>query len=435
MTDAMKEERPGLVVIGGGAAGLNAALTCREQYPDVPVTLVDGEGEIGYYRTLTPMFTTGQMPEEKLFFWRPGEDALLQAHLGVTVSSLDRNACRVTLSDGRELPYERLILACGGRPIVPPVFENRDWPKGVFAVRSLATARRIKAWLPDHRRIAVLGGGLVGTKSSIFLALAGFQVVLVERESHILPTVLSDASARPIEKRLKELGVDVHTKATIDDIRQAEGAVRGVHVSGGGWIDCDTFLIGVGSTPDIDFLAGTGLIDEAGELAVSTTLQTLDPRIFAVGDAVTIKTADGQRHYPWTWPQAQKQGRVAGANAFRPWPVPVPRVTRVNAQNLSGVPIMILGGPGVGSSTISRPGTGDVWREFFMEEGRIVGGALVGDIAGAGPLHAAMVRGDDVGGNEADLLKTRTTAFSKGAFHRLAQTRRARHLVKEEIKA
>ena len=60
---------------------------------------------------------------------------------------------------------------------------------------------------------------------------------------------------------------------------------------------------------------------------------------------------------------------------------------------------------------------------------------LVGDIAGAGPLHAAMVRGDDVGGNEADLLKTRTTAFSKGAFHRLAQTRRARHLVKEEIKA
>jgi len=316
---------------------------------------------------------------------------------------------------------------------VPPVFERAVTPKGVFPVRSLAVAREIKEWLPNHRDIVVLGGGLVGSKSSVFLRLAGFSVTLVEREAHILPTVLSANTSRPLQRHLENMGVRVCTETTIDQFKaDTAGTVSAVRLATGEWIPCGTFLVGIGSTPDLGFVRETDLMRD-GELVVSPTLQTADPTIFAIGDAVAIQTADGARAHPWTWPQAVAQGKLAGANAFRGCPMPVKRTTRVNAQNISGVPLMILGGPGVGSSIEARPGKDDgIWREFFLEEDRIVGGALVGDIAGAGPLHFTMANAENVSHRVADLLTPQTRAIRPSAWKRLRQSYRARNFAVKE---
>ena len=111
-------------------------------------------------------------------------------------------------------------------------------------------------------------------------------------------------------------------------------------------------------------------------------------------------------------------------------------MTRVNAQNISGIPLMILGGPGVGSGVVSRPDPdAGVWREFFMEADRIVGGALVGDIAGAGPLHFRMANGEAVGAEAPQHLQRRTRAFTGDAWGRLAQRRRARRFEMEGERA
>ena len=416
-----------LVVVGGGAAGLNAAFACRQDFPEKRILLIDQETEVGYYRTLLPMFMAGNLTEEKLFFWKPGGDQNLESRLGVQVRALDREAKSLELDNGETIVYERLILACGGRPIVPPVFERAVTPEGVFPVRSLAFARDIKDWLPEHRDIVVLGGGLVGSKTSVFLRLAGFNVTLVEKEAHILPTVLSANTARPLQRHLENMGVQVKTNTTIDQFKaDADGAVTSVRLATGDWLPCGTFLVGIGSTPELGFLEDAGLVED-GELIVSPTLQTADPNIAAIGDTIFIRVADGTKHNPWTWPQAVAQGKLAGANAFRTSPVPLKRTTRVNAQNIAGVPIMILGGPGVGSGIEARPGPGDgVWREFFMDDGRIVGGALVGDISGAGPLHFSMANGTDVSETTGDLLKPRTRAFNASAWSSLGQSRRAR---------
>ena len=141
---------------------------------------------------------------------------------------------------------------------------------------------------------------------------------------------------------------------------------------------------------------------------------------------VTIRAEDGQVYQPWTWPQAVAQGRLAGLNAFRSSPNPVVRTTRVNAQNIAGIPIMILGGPGsAGSaSVVSRPDAdAGIWREFFMDGSRIVGGALIGDIAGAGPLHYTMANKKTVGDAAQDLLQRRTRAIAPDAWGRLTQRR------------
>ncbi len=416
-----------LVVVGGGAAGLNAARTCRTLYPGKRVTVVDGEAVIGYYRTVLPMFMAGRLAEERLFFWRPEDDPDLTARLGVEVTALDRSGHRLTLDDGGELEYRRLILASGGRSLIPPACAADPLPGGVFPVRGLEMARAIRDWLPGHRELVVLGGGLVGTKTALNLTLGGFPAILVEREKHLLPTVLSADSARSIAAHVAALGIDIRTDATVGELRtDAAGALEAVRIAGE-WVPCTTLLIGVGSQPDLGFLDGTGLTVN-GELRVSPSLRTKDPHIFAVGDAITIETGDGGRHQPWTWPQAVTQGKLAGANAFRPAPRPLPRLTRVNAQNMAGKAAMILSGPSPDADleVVSRPGPEEgIWRQFFLDHGRIVGGALVGDIAGAGPLHAAMVRGDDMTDGALDALKVRTRAFASGTWGRLAQKRRA----------
>lgn len=418
-----------IAIVGGGAAGLNAAKVCRERYSDKSVTLIDAEPEIGYYRTVLPMFMVRSMPEEKLFFWKPGDDPLLRTKLGTGVASLDTRARALNLENGEQVRFDRLILAHGGRPIVPSVFEGKAPPKGVFPVRSLVTARQVRDWLPGKPDIVVLGGGLVGSKSSVFLTLAGYRVTLVEKEPHILPTVLSAKSAEPMEQHLRNMGITVRTGATVDDFEAGlDGAIARVHVSTGQWVDCQTFLIGVGSTPNIDFLEGSGLLED-GILYVDPALQTRVSGIFANGDGVVIRDESGETFEPWTWPQAVAQGKLSAANLYRPSPVRMRDLTRVNAQNIAGVPIMILGGPGVGSQTVSRPGPDEgIWREFFLDEGRIVGGALVGDISGGGPLHYEMVESTNVEGQELEMLRTRTRAIKYSAWSGLGQDRVVRFI-------
>lgn len=425
----MKPAAYDLIVVGGGPGGVSAARACRENHPDARVLIVDSEAELGYYRTLLPMFMTGRLPEEKLFFWRPGEDPGIVARTGDGVVAIDRAARTLTLASGTAFTYRKLILAQGGRPIVPPVFAGQDWPQGVFAVRSLTVARRIREWLTHHRHVVILGGGLVGSKTSMFLAQAGIKVTLVEREAHILPTVLSANSAAPLQRHLEKLGVEIRAGATVDAFEADDaGAIKAARVTDGTTLPCNTFMIGIGGVPAVEWLEGSDLL-ENGKLVVTPDQRTRDPDIFGIGDTITIRTFDGREFQPWTWPQAVAQGRLAGANAFCAAPRPVVRTTRVNAQNIAGIPIMILGGPGAGSgaTVVARPDADEgIWREFFLDQDRIVGGALIGDIAGAGPLHYAMANGRPVGDDAQDLLLRRTRAIAPGAWRRLAQRSIAR---------
>ena len=412
-----------VVIVGGGAAGIHAALACRQQYPEMPVTLVDGEAEIGYYRPLIPLYILGKINAAKLFFWQDSEDPLLSLRLRANVASVDRSNRLLHLEDGDSIAYDRLILTPGGRPFVPPVCTNQSCSLGVFPVRSLPEARAVRRWLPDHRNISILGGGLVGVKTAVQFALEGFSTILVEREGHLLPNLLSQRTAQPIADHLERLGVDVRTATTIDDIRgDGSGELKEVRI-GGEWTAGDTLLVAIGSTPELGFLESSGLLED-GELIVAPTLQTSDRHVFAAGDAVTIRTGDGADHRPWTWPQAIAQGRLAGANIYRAAPQPLSIFSRVNAQNIAGLPLVVLGGRPDRFTAISQfESPPHWWREWYQEKDEVVGGALVGDIAGAGPLHFKMTTGE-IQPNA--IIKPDTRAFARDTWRHLGQKRTVR---------
>jgi NAD(P)H-nitrite reductase large subunit len=260
----------------------------------------------------------------------------------------------------------------------------------------------VRKWLPDHPQIVILGGGLVGVKTAVHMARPEFTVTLVEKEDQLLPQALSPQAADLVKAHLQQKHIRVITGHSVEDIRTQAVEIKAVCV-GGKEIACGTLLVAAGSVPDVEFLKTSGLLVN-GELAVSASLQTCDQHIFAAGDSVTV-IRDG--HFtPWTWPQAITQGKLAGRNIYATDPLQLSCLTRVNSMNLNGLSLVVLGAPAAGAEVVaySRPREG-IYRKLFLKNGRIVGGALVGDISGAGVLHAAMNADVEVDKNDADLLK------------------------------
>ncbi|MHB9097393.1 MAG: NAD(P)/FAD-dependent oxidoreductase [Syntrophales bacterium] len=403
------------IIVGGGVAGFQAAATCRALWPDRAVTLIDAENECGYYRTLLPQFMAGALAEEKLFFRQEGNDPRLKVRTGVRVKKLDRSGSRLILADGEEILYDRLILAHGGDPYLPGILAGPP-AKGIFPVRDLTTARAAKAWLVDHRQVIVFGGSLVGVKTAAHLRQAGFDVSLIVRRGHILLRALSPEAAEVVEAHLKDLGVRLVVDAPLDDIRVERGSIAALK-AGGEWLACDVLLVAAGTAPDTAFLEGTGLLTD-GQLVVSPALQTADPRIFAAGDVAVITGAAGEKISPNTWPQAVSQGRTAAANLYRNIPLPHHDRTRINAMELHGLAMVILGPPVDGAEVISYARPEDrVRRELFLRGGKPVGGALIGDISAAGTLRALINAGREFTPGDTALLRPLTRSVIRFPEH------------------
>lgn len=393
------------IIVGGGIAGFQAAMTCRAIRPDRAVTLIDAEEEVGYYRTLLPQFMVGALPEEKLFYWKEETDPFLTVRTGVRVKSLDRKTRSLSLDSGETFSYDRLILAHGGEPYLPGILAGPPC-RGIFPVRDLTTARKTQAWLADHRKVVVFGGSLVGVKTAVHLRQAGFEVSLVVRRDHILLRALSPEAAEVVEVYLRKIGIEVCVNAPLEKIRERDGAIDALK-AGGRWLPCDTILVATGIAPDTSFLAGTGLLTN-GELVVSQALQTPDPRIYAAGDAAVI-AAGGEKISPKNWPQAVSQGRLAAENLYRNTPLPHRDLTRINAMELHGLAMVVLGPPVQGAKVIShaRP-EASVRRELFLAGGKPVGGVLIGDITAAGALHALINAGRPLTAADSGLLRPQT---------------------------
>ena len=152
-------------------------------------------------------------------------------------------------------------------------------------------------------------------------------------------------------------------------------------------------------------------------------MQTADPRIFAAGDVAVISAAGREKFSPNTWPQAVSQGRLAAENLYRKTPLPYRDFTRVNAMELHGLAMVILGPPVDGAEVISYARPEEcIRRELFLIGGRPAGGALIGDISAAGALRALIHTGDEINTREAALLKPKTKSVIPFPVHRGPQT-------------
>jgi NADH oxidase (H2O2-forming) len=308
-------EQADIVVIGGSAAGLTSAITARRHYPDKAILMVRREEQVLIPCGIPYIFGTLGGPQKDLI-----PDAVLEKNdidlLITEVTDMDREE-KILHTKAGEIGYERLILAMGSRPAMPPIpgFEL----KGVFAiVKDVEYLGELHQWLETAKDIVVIGGGFIGIEFSDEINKASDKnVTIVELLPHCLALAYDEEFCIEMEEVLESRGINIRSHTKVEQIG-GNGLVEKVILSGGTEIKADTVIVGVGAVANVDLAKKAGLrIGLTGGIAVDRTMKTSDDNIYACGDCAEKISFFGGRPSPLKLASiAALEARIAGANLF-----------------------------------------------------------------------------------------------------------------------
>lgn len=309
-----------LLIIGGVAAGASAAARARRVCEDCEIIVFDRGPHVSFANCGLPYWVGGVIEDEADLLLAGPE--LFRERLNIEVRthsevlSVDPRTrtiavhARQTGTHYNET-YDSLILAPGAKPWAPPV-DGLEQP-GVFRLRTIPDAAKIKAAAADARHATVIGAGFIGLEMAENLRHLGLDVTLVEAAPHVLGVLDPDLSVL-VERRLTEHGVDLRLGTLVRSIRR-DGRLR--VAMDDSEVTTDLVLVATGVRPEADLARAAGLeLGDHGGILVDAFMRTSDPRIWAAGDAVEVRSllTDHRALLPLAGP-ANRQGRVAGENA------------------------------------------------------------------------------------------------------------------------
>lgn len=379
MTD--RERR--YVVVGNGVAGTTAAETIRKHDPTGRITLITDEIYPLYNRVALPRFLRGDIDQRRVMMrdldahQRKGIDLML----GTRVVGVDCDARTVALADGRELPYDRLLLATGGKPrrLAVPGSDAR----GIHYFQSLDDARELIDGCRDARRAVTVGGSYIAYELTEGLRARGLEVTWLIRGPRFLHRVLDEEGGALVDRIARHHGVEVIYGEEVERVQVRDGVVAGVVTTGGRHLDCDLIAAGLGLILNTGFLAGSGI--EVGRgIRADARLETNIPGVFAAGDVAEFYDDFLQGYNVMgTWNNAQGHGRVAGVNMSggdqRYTDVPHYTTTMFDST-MTAIGMTTEVDPTLESEVYVDFAAGAYRRLFFDAESRLTGAVLIGDL-------------------------------------------------------
>ena len=410
------------VLIGGGAGALAAAETIREADPGAQIEIVCADPHGYYSRPGLAYYLAREVPEKGLFPFTPQDLASLRVTVLIERGkSIDRAAHRVTLESGRELPYDRLLVATGSRAI-PTKVPGAELD-GVVKLDQMDDARDLIRRCRTAKTAVVVGGGITALEMVEGLRARRVHVHYFMRKDRYWSNVLSESESRIVEQALLREHVEIHPYTDLAAILGRNGRVAAVETGDGTTIPCDLVGVAIGVRPRIELAEAAGLACGRGIL-VDQYLRSSDPDIFAAGDVAEVYDArTGHRTLDILWNTAVAKGRVAGRNMAATPVDTYEEGTPHNATRLAGLHATIIGTVGSGEDAdlegIAR-GDSQIWSELCeaaiveaqrgdahirlaLDEGVIVGAVVIGDQALSFPLQELIEARVDVSGVEAAL--------------------------------
>ncbi len=384
---AARGETPGrIVIVGDGVAGITAAEYARQTAADAAITVVSREPGLPYFRLNLTRFLAREVTEGEL---RMNDEAWFERHrverLEGEVVAIDREARQVRLRDGAALPYDRLVLANGSHPFVPP------WPGvtrgGVHPLRTLADARLVQRCAEGAARCAVIGGGLLGLEMAGALQRRGVRVTVLEGFGHLLPRQLAEPAGRRLARHLEGIGIEIRAGVRVEALEGDEW-VQGVRLEGGEVVPADLVVIATGVRPN-SYLARTCDLDVGHGVLVDDRMATTDPAIFAAGDV-----AEHRGVLYGIWPASYAEGMVAGINAAG-GAAEFTGLAPSNRLKVVDVDVYSIGEVAAGDGSyrvLERDGDG-AYQRFVVRDGVLVGANLYGDTGLANVVREAVESG------------------------------------------
>lgn len=282
-----------LVVVGNGMAGARAveeilARGGREQFD---ITLFGDEPYGNYNRILLSNVLNGSQEPFDIFLnpleWYRENDLIF--HAGVRVTAIDRDVKTVTGSDGTVERYDKLLLATGSRPFIPPMdgltTDNGGARHGVFVFRTLDDCNKIAGYATKVRRAAVIGGGLLGLEAARGLLRFGVEVHVVHLAPYLMDMQLDPQAGAILRTTMEKMGVHVHTEqSTTGVLGDGADGVTGLQFKDGSTLPCDMVVISCGIRPNAELGKAAGLsVNRA--VVVNDQMQSVDdPDVYVVGE-------------------------------------------------------------------------------------------------------------------------------------------------------
>jgi len=303
------------VIVGCSGCGALTALMMKKIKPSLEVVIIREPEEKGLLtRCATPYICCGDVMVDPSY-----KDDTIFTDKGIklvnsTAVGIERGGKTVTTSDGNIYPYDKLVLATGAKPVIPPI-PGIELP-GIFTLRSSDDAINILNWINSRRvrNVVLLGAGAIGVEKAYLLSRQGLKVTLVEMCGHIMSNILDPDMSEEVQNYMQEQGVQLKLNQEVTEI-SGKGSVEKVTLISGEKINADMVIISTGTRCRVELAEGAGL--ELGEkgLKVNDYLQTSDPDIYAGGDLIEYKNhITGKLTLGQLRPNAVIAGRVIAKN-------------------------------------------------------------------------------------------------------------------------
>lgn len=387
----MTKER--LLLVGNGMAGARVLEELLELAPDkYDITVFGAEPWGNYNRILLSQVLSGEkdFPSIILNDAKWYLDRGISLHIGKRIVGLDRVRREVTTVDGLTAGYDRLVLATGSKPVVLPVPGNDL--KGVVTFREMSDVEAMTAAAKRGGRAVVIGGGLLGLEAAYGLMYRGMEVTVVHLPERLMERQLDDSAARLLEVSLKKRGLRILLgKETVAVL--GKNAVQGVRFHDGTEVLADLVVMAVGIRPNTELAQQASIYCERG-IVVSDTMQTYDPRIYAVGECV--------QHKGNTYGLVAPLFRQAKTCANQLAEIGLSRYEDTIASTklkITGIDLYsagnFLGGEG-SESLVMQDSSRGVYKKLVIRDNKLTGALLYGDTANESWYYELMRDGSDV---------------------------------------
>jgi len=382
--------RPRLVIVGNGMAGIRTVEELLKIAPDrYEITVFGAEPHPNYNRILLSPVLAGEQTVADIVLnsreWYADNGIALRTATRVT--RVDRVRRAVEADDGSVTPYERVLLATGSHPFILPV-PGADLP-GVITYRDIADTEAMIDATAKYANAVVIGGGLLGLEAANGLARRGMKVTVVHLMPWLMERQLDRTAGGLLQRSLEARGLAFRLEAKTEALVAGEsGRVGAVRLAGGETLPADLVVMAVGIRPNVDLAKAAGLHCERG-IVVNDTLQTYDPRIYAIGECVAHRGQVYGLVAPLFEMAKVCANHLAGYGIGRYAGSQVSTKLKVTGIDLFSAGDF-TGGADTEEIVLSDPGTG-VYKKLVLKDDRLIGSVLYGDTVD-GAWYYSLVR-------------------------------------------
>jgi len=386
-----------IAVVGSGIAGDEAALAARKTDPKARVVMITRDPYPLYSACVLANYVSGEIPRERVFLRTPDDYTRDGIEILMSRQVVDWHPDRhvLCLDDEGELSYDRLIIATGSRPFIPPLPGVEK--EGVVTLKTLRDADIMRD--VQGKSAVVVGSGPIGIETAVALHRRGWSVSLVELLDRILPRLFDIPLASSLQERLESRGIQVFLREKVLEIL-GEERVSGVRTDQR-TIPADLVILVIGMRPDLELAKkGELVLGVSGGIQVDEHMRTNRTDVWACGDCVESQDmVTGRKGLFMLWNNARIQGRVAGANAAgdtKRYPGSL-NLTSVSffGEACASVGLLSSDLSPTEAQVIHRKG---LRREFWLvlQDNRIVGAQALGHTERVGGLVGLILRGEDL---------------------------------------